>query len=179
MLAITDSSNDGVNNNPNDFQRDGSLAQAPNEINSVARSGRITVKPKRFLQTTFLGLLSIQIGQSTCSDSHHTRNTSIFNAQIDHNCMINKLPDEKFNEIHPFSYVASKANDDVLHYYQAMQSDDADSFREVMGIEIESFKEEKIFDIIPIRNKPSNESLAPFFWSFKRKRNPMGELIKH
>ena len=60
-----------------------------------------------------------------------------------------------------------------------MQSDDAKSFREVMNKEIESFKQEKIFDIIPISNKPSNKSLILFIWSFKRKRNPIGELIKH
>ena len=89
------------------------------------------------------------------------------------------LPDDSINNIHPFSYVASIANDDVLQCYQAMKSDNANSFREAMGKEVTSFKEEKIFEIAPIKNKPSKKSLTPFVWSFKRKRNPMGELIKY
>ena len=75
--------------------------------------------------------------------------------------------------------MASKANNDVLYYHQAMKADDADEFRKAMKKEIDSFNEEKIFELIPISKKPDHKSLIPFVWSFKRKRNPMGELIKH
>ena len=60
-----------------------------------------------------------------------------------------------------------------------MKADDADEFRKAMKKEIDSFNEEKIFELIPISKKPDHKSLIPFVWSFKRKHNPMGELIKH
>ena len=42
----------------------------------------------------------------------------------------------------------------MLYYHQAMQADNAKSFQEAIGKEITSFKEEKIFKIILINNKP-------------------------
>ena len=48
-----------------------------------------------------------------------------------------------------------------------------------MKQEIDNFKEEKIFELVPLNKKPSHKSLIPFVWSFKYKRNPIGELIKH
>ena len=104
---------------------------------------------------------------------------SIFKAQIDHCNTINVLSDNFFNDIRPLSYVASQANDDVLYYHQAMQSEDSDDFRKAMAKETSSFKQEKAFEIMPIGSKPKEKSLIPFMWSFKRKRNPMGNLIKH
>ena len=60
-----------------------------------------------------------------------------------------------------------------------MQSGDSNTFRKAMAKEISSFKEEKIFEIIPIEPKPKEKYLIPFIWLFKRKRNPIGDLIKH
>ena len=48
-----------------------------------------------------------------------------------------------------------------------------------MKKEINSFKDEKIFELMLLNKKPAHKSLIPFVWSFKRKRNPIGELIKH
>ena len=60
-----------------------------------------------------------------------------------------------------------------------MQSGNSDAFREAMAKKISSFKEEKIFEIIPIDSKSKEKSLIPFIWLLKRKRNPMGDLIKY
>ena len=60
-----------------------------------------------------------------------------------------------------------------------MKADDSIQFKEAMSKEIGSFKKEKTFTLISLKDKPSNRSLIPFVWSFKRKRNPMGELLKH
>ena len=75
--------------------------------------------------------------------------------------------------------MVSKANQDVLYYHQAMKADNADQFRDTMNKEIKSFKSEKIFELMLIKNKPSEKSLILFIWSFKRKRNLLSELIKH
>ena len=48
-----------------------------------------------------------------------------------------------------------------------------------MDKEIESFKKEEIFKPLPLKDKPANKSLISFVWSFKCKRNPLRELIKH
>ena len=48
-----------------------------------------------------------------------------------------------------------------------------------MGKEIKSFKDEGIFDLTVIHKKPTHRPLILFSWSFKRKRNHTGELIKN
>ena len=46
--------------------------------------------------------------------------------------------------------MVSKANKDVLYYHQAMKANDADDFWKVISKEIESFKEEEIFELVPL-----------------------------
>ena len=60
-----------------------------------------------------------------------------------------------------------------------MEAHDSESFREVMGKEIDSFNKEDIFKLIPIKDKLKHKSLILFIWSFKRKRNLLSNLIKH
>ena len=119
------------------------------------------MRPKRFMQIAFLGLLSIQNGRSICNNAY-MHNVSIFKVQINHHNTINVLPDNSVNNIHPLSYVASHANNNVLYYHQVMQSDNSDAFRKAIDKEISSFKEENIFEIIPIEFKPKEKSLIPF-----------------
>ena len=86
---------------------------------------------------------------------------------------------DKLNIIHPLSYIASKVNNDILYFYQAIKAEDADDFRKAMRKEIKSFRDADIFELIPLQNKPQHKSLILFVWLFKRKRNLMGELIKY
>ena len=60
-----------------------------------------------------------------------------------------------------------------------MSTEDSDLFKEAMKKEVNSFIEKKIFQIIPLKDKPSHKSLIPFVWSFKQKRNIIGDLIKY
>ena len=48
-----------------------------------------------------------------------------------------------------------------------------------MGKEIDSFKKEEIFKLIPIKDKLKHKSLILFILSFKRKHNPLSDLIKY
>ena len=50
------------------------------------------------------------------------------------------LQEKNMNEMHPFSYLASKDNEDVLCCHQCMQEEDADLFKEAIGKEIKSLK---------------------------------------
>ena len=162
-----------ISNAVTNSESDGSFAQ-----DLRTQSGRKIIKPKRYLQAAILGLLSMQSGINLKNPSY-TKSISIFRAQMDYHQEIHSLADNTFNNLHPLSFMASKANNDVLYYHQAMKADDADEFRKAMKKEINSFKDEKIFELMLLNKKPAHKSLIPFVWSFKRKRNPIGELIKH
>ena len=62
-------------------------------------------------------------------------------------------PYETFNQMYPLSLMASQANEDVLYYHQAIKAEDSAQFREAMLKEINSFKKEQIFELIPLKNK--------------------------
>ena len=98
---------------------------------------------------------------------------------MDYHQEIHSLADNTFNNLYPLLFIASKANNNVLYYHQAMKTDDVDEFRKAMKEEINSFKDEKIFELILLSKKPAHKSLILFVWSLKRKHNPIRELIKH
>ena len=50
--------------------------------------------------------------------------------------------------MHPLSCIASKANNDVLYFHEAMKAEDANDFRKAMGKEIKSFKDADIFKLM-------------------------------
>lgn len=91
----------------------------------------------------------------------------IFKAQIACNESINVLSDNTKNDLHLLTYLASTANEDVLYYHQVMKADDLALFHKAMATKIEKFKEEKIFILIPLKDKPKNKSLISFIWLFK------------
>ena len=84
-----------------DIEGEGSIAQ-----NIVTKSGRMGVKPTRYLQLAMLGLLSCETKYpiNTSADLH---SVSIFRAQMDYDEISNTLPDETFNQIHLLSLMAS------------------------------------------------------------------------
>ena len=49
----------------------------------------------------------------------------------------------------------------------------------VMGKEIKYLTTEDFWEIIPKSSLPTSAHIIRLLWSFKRKRNPFGELIKH
>ena len=60
-----------------------------------------------------------------------------------------------------------------------MKADAFAQFKEEIGKEVDSFKKNIMFGLMPIENKPKDKTVISFVWSFKHKRDPMGELIKH
>ena len=89
--------------------------------------------PKRFISTAALGILSMQSDINI--DSSYDKPMPIFNRKMACNEKSHSLPDNALNGMHPLMLMGSQANDDVLHYHQAMKYDDVDSFREAMGKE--------------------------------------------
>ena len=59
-----------------------------------------------------------------------------------------------------------------------MKVKDSDHFKTAMKKEVNNLHEADVFDIIPLLNKLKDRKLIQFIWSFKRKRSPLGILIK-
>ena len=76
----------------------------------------------------------------------------------------NLFSDKTANYMHPLSYLASQANEDVLCYHQEMKAEDSLSFREAKNSEIQSFKKEGVLELTPINNKTQDRTLTPFVW---------------
>ena len=136
------------------------------------------MKPKRLLQKAEMGLLSVQ-SRISIQDSSRNKPIPLFYGQMACHYTLNSLPGNTLNGMCPLVLVVSQANDDGLCHHQAMKANNADSFREAMDKEIQSFKDEGTFELIPSHKKPNHRSLIPFVLSIKRKHNPTGELIKH
>ena len=131
------------------------------------------------MKASFLGLSSCQIGSNINENTKGSHSTSMFQAQMKCNEIANLFPDKTLNKHRPLTLLAPQANEDVLCYHQTMKNDDGIQFKEGMDEEIDNFKQEKIFKLIPLKDRPDAKTLTPFAWSFKRKINPLGELTKH
>ena len=66
---------------------------------------------------------------------------------MDYHEKISIIKDKTTNEPNPFSFLASKANEDGLYYHQDMQAEDSDLFKEVMGKEIKVLKDKNVFEM--------------------------------
>lgn len=144
-----------------------------------SKSGRKILKPKRWLNAAILGSLSFQLGAPISAETDYLQSSLILNTQMKCNHIINKFPYSTCNNYHPLTCATSQANTNILHYNQAMKADDANFFKEARDVEIKGFKEENMFALIQMHSKPEDKSLIPFVWSFKRKRNALGEPIKY
>ena len=60
-----------------------------------------------------------------------------------------------------------------------MKAHDVEDFKKAMKKEVSDLKEAKVYDLMPLSEKPKDRKLIKFTWSFKRKRTPLGTLIKH
>ena len=79
----------------------------------------------------------------------------------------------------PRFLLAVDENNDNLHYGGAMAVHDKSEFIADMKKEVDALTKDKVWRIEPRKNIPEHAKLIRLIWSFKRKRNPMGELMKH
>ena len=85
------------------------------------------MKQKRLLQSSTLGLLSMNSGINI--EGSIKKIILSFNGQMAHHETMDHLMDDTGNEAHPLTIVVSQASNDVLYRHQAMKADDADLFR--------------------------------------------------
>lgn len=92
----------------------------------------------------------------------------------------NELYDGTCNRLHFLSFLTQDvASNEVFHYHQAMKQDDRDDFIEAMKKEIRDHEEREHWVIVPKSSMPTGNKAIKSIWSFKRKRSPAGELMKH
>ena len=60
-----------------------------------------------------------------------------------------------------------------------MAADDSEEFIAAMVKEIKDLFDTEVWELILISDLPADAILIPLIWSFRRKRDPMGNLLKH
>ena len=85
------------------------------------------------------------------------------------------------DNIHPvFGMKAKKGHDpDTPLYHQAMMRQDADEFRQAMGVEIEALDKKKAWELTLRKDLPQAANILPGTWAFKVKRFPDNRIRKY
>ena len=61
---------------------------------------------------------------------------------------------------------------------EAMNQPDKEQFLLAMKKELEDHIARKHWKVVPVSTVPTHKRCLPMVWSMKRKRNPVGEIIK-
>ena len=151
-------------------------------------SDRRIVKTNRFGQsyTIALGILTFQYNyflQTSRPGSIETiknelANVSIFKATIDHMDPISRNSDDGYiNLADPRIIAAENSQKYNLHLGEVMKAYDSEDFMTAMEKETKYLTTKDVWDAIPKSSLPTSAHIIRLIWSFKRKRNPFGELI--
>ena len=81
--------------------------------------------------------------------------------------------------IDPRLYLVSLADKDTLYYRDAMVTKDMEKFRKAMVKEVMDQSNTHIWRVMRKSDPQKKLRLIRLIWSFKQKRNPLGELLKH
>lgn len=92
------------------------------------------------------------------------------------------LQNEERSEPHPlamvYSFAAVRADPDTLNYQDAMRAPDRAKFVEAMYKELNDHIQRSHWTIVPRSSIPKHKRALPMVWSYKRKRDPLGNIIK-
>jgi len=87
--------------------------------------------------------------------------------------------------IHAFASTASTGDPDTMHLGDAKKQPDWNKFQEAMRKEVDDFTQRNHWQLVPatvtdeLKAKGVKFDVIQSVWSFKRKRTPSGELLKH
>ena len=132
----------------------------------TTRSGRVVRRTQRLQESSILPKL-----RSFIVLAHHVTNT------------LARLHDNSLNELcQLFAYPASMADTDTMYLHEAMRQEDKEEFLKAMVKEIEDHTSRGHWRITSRQEmKERNYKFKPIaaIWSFKRKRNPFGDITKY
>jgi hypothetical protein len=92
---------------------------------------------------------------------------------------VNELYDGTLNNVHHFLYSTEISSNECFTFQQAMKQDDKMNFVQAMEKEITDHEERSHWSIVTRSTLPKSARPIKAIWSFKRKRKPDGELLKH
>ena len=176
---------------PNDPSPETQEAETPQDLNSAPHGTDHSRKSKKKLRRS--GRLK---GSQEPTQNHPRRSARLQNKQP-HPVLLRAhmvragvaidLEDGTLNELHPLVHVfaATKGDPDTFHLNDALKQPDWPNFKEAMGKEVGDFNERKHWSLVPatildeLKAKGIKFDVIQAVWSFKRKRTPSGQLIKH
>jgi hypothetical protein len=74
--------------------------------------------------------------------------------------------------------VSSASDPDTMTFNEAMQSSDRDKFIKAMHKELSNHIGRNHWKIVPLNSIHYPQHAIPMVWAMKRKRNPIGDIIK-
>ena len=77
----------------------------------------------------------------------------------------------------PWALISS--HEDVLHYGGYIKSHDKEDFSKAMVKEVDGLQDSVVFHLVKRSVVDKSSAILPAIWSFRRKRNPAGEVLKH
>ena len=92
---------------------------------------------------------------------------------------VNKLYDGTMNNVHHLLYATDISSNDSFTFRNAMEQDDKMAFVDAMEKEIADHEAGAHWSIVHRDTLPNKARPIKAIWSFKRKRKPDGELLKH
>ena len=141
------------------------------------------IKPTKYKNYALLlsGLITSQfvLNQNNEFTPNQAKQVSFFKARLEHKLAINTLVDGRNNGFEPLIFQADQSSNDTLCYGQAMKARDAKDFKKAMKNEVNDLKEAEVYELTHLSENPKDRKLIKFIRSFKRKRTPLGTLIKH
>jgi hypothetical protein len=91
---------------------------------------------------------------------------------------------EAFSEPHPLAFIMDHviafigSDPDTMHLEEALKQPDREQFIQAMHKELNDHVDRKHWKVIPMKAVPKDKIPIPMVWSMKRKRNPIGTIIK-
>lgn len=86
--------------------------------------------------------------------------------------------DNLINNMHPFSFTAGLAENEVFHLGQMLRQDDRGQFADAMDSEINGHVKNNHWEVVH-KSEVQGNQIIKSTWSFKRKRTPAGKITKH
>ena len=135
----------------------------------TTRSGRNVVKAARFDETPLSSLMAYL---STFSPSSHDSDADLLQPCI------------KSHEPHPFALLGEHifsflvTDPDTMTLKEALEQDDRSHFLAAMKKELKDHISRKHWKEVPRRSVPSHKTCISMVWSMKRKRDPVGNIVK-
>ena len=129
-----------------------------------------------FLTESRKSLLNIIQNDDASAPMHYT---AFFSAAALKCEEVSVLFDGTLNKVHEFVFAANQQQNETYTFKDAMLQDDASDFIKAMLKEISDHESNSHWTMMRRSSLPRNAKTILSIWSFKRKRSPAGELLKH